>query len=389
MQNPQRHRRKKDQRVMMKMKPAPQYVQIYEALKDKILSGGYASGEMLPFERELCQQYVAQRITVRHALELLAKDGMIIKRPGVGSFVTEAPRLPGSRERALRPSQPESRNKVLFIMTRNMNDVRSNSNAYNSQLFFTMERACRSRGLSLFFLPVLSAEELGPHIENDPPACALLVSHTPAEISRYLMDAHIPVIAVNSIEQKAVSIMPDNFCGVALAMETLFSAGHTRIGYIGGSEHYINAKERYLAYRTAYWQKNLPMNEHWIKMADWTSQGGKAAMQELLELPQAQRPTAVMCASDLMAFGTYEAIQSAGLTIGKDISVMGFDNVPMCDFVLPHLCTVDVCLEQMTNVAMEHLLAAAEGKINAGGAYVVRIPVNLVMRESCGVKSAT
>ncbi len=370
---------------MMKEKTAPQYVQIYEALKDKILSGGYGSGEMLPFERELCQHYAAQRITVRHALDLLSKDGLIKKRPGVGSFVADAPMAPGSREQAQRP---ESRNKVLFIMTRNLNDVRSNSNAYNSQLFFTMERACRSRGLSLFFLPILSVEELRPHIENDPPACALLVSHTPEEISLYLMDAHVPVIAINSIDRHVVSIMPDNFSGIALVMEDLFSMGHTKIGYIGGSEHYVNAKERYLAYRVAYWLKNLPLDERWIKMADWTFRGGKEAMQELLALPEPERPTAVMCASDMMGFGTYEAIQSAGLTIGRDISVTGFDNVPMCDYVLPHLCTVDVCLEQMTNVAMEHLLAAAEGKINASGPYVVRIPVNLVRRDSCGVKSA-
>ncbi len=370
---------------MMETKTAPQYVQIYEALKDKILSGGYGSGEMLPFERELCQHYAAQRITVRHALDLLAKDGLIKKRPGVGSFVADAPMAPGSREQAQRP---ESRNKVLFIMTRNLNDVRNNSNAYNSQLFFTMERACRSRGLSLFFLPILSTEELRPHIENDPPACALLVSHTPEEISRYLKDANVPVIAVNSIDRHVVSIMPDNFSGIALVMEELFSMGHTKIGFIGGSEHYVNAKERYLAFRVAYWLKNLPLDERWIKMADWTFRGGKEAMQELLALSAPERPTAVMCASDMMGFGTYEAIQSAGLTIGRDISVTGFDNVPMCDYVLPHLCTVDVCLEQMTNVAMEHLLAAAGGKINASGPYVVRIPVNLVRRDSCGVKSA-
>jgi len=372
---------------MMKSKPVPQYVQIYEALKEKILSGGYGAGEMLPFERELCQHYAAQRITVRHALDILAKDGLIKKRPGVGSFVADATPAAGNPEQILRTVQPEGSKKVLFIMTRNLNDVRNNSNAYNSQLFFTMERACRSRGLSLFFLPILSAEELRPHIENDPPACALLVSHTPAEISQYLTDASIPVIAVNSIDKRVVSILPDNFSGIALAMEELFSAGHTKIGFIGGSEHYINAKERYHAYRVAYWLKNLPQDERWIKMADWTFQGGKAAMQELLALPESERPTAVMCASDMMGFGTYEAIQSAGLTIGKDISVMGFDNVPMCDYVLPHLCTVDVCLEQMTNVAMQHLLAAAGGETNASGPYVIRIPVNLVKRDSCGPKS--
>ena len=212
------------------------------------------------------------------------------------------------------------------------------------------------------------------------------MSHTLPEIRQYLLDASVPVIAINSVDEYSVSIMPDNFSGISLAMEELFSLGHTKIGYIGGTEQYVNAKERYLAYRVSYWQKNLPINEKWVKIADWTFQGGKIAMQELLALPDSIRPSAVLCASDMMGFGTYEAIQSAGLTIGKDISVMGFDNVPMSDYVLPHLSTVDVSLDHMTHVAMEHLLAAANGKINECAPYVVRLPVRVVRRSSCGVK---
>jgi DNA-binding LacI/PurR family transcriptional regulator len=362
----------------------PQYAQIYEALKNKILSGGYEQGAMLPYERELCEEYTAQRITVRHALDMLLKDGLIKKRAGVGSFVADTSQKEDGMEQTRSPALPEGRKTVLFIMTRNLNDVRNNSNAYNSQLFFTMERECRAHGLSLLFLPVLGVDELRQHIENDPPACALLVSHTMPEISRYLTSSSVPVIAINSISEHVVSIMPDNFSGIFLAMEELFSLGHTKIGYIGGIEHYVNAKERYLAYRVSYWQKNLPMNEQWVKTADWTFQGGKTAMQELLALPESIRPTAVLCASDMMGFGTYEAIQSGGLTIGKDISVMGFDNVPMSDYVLPHLCTVDVSLDHMTHVAMEHLLAAAGGKINESAPYVVRMPVKVIRRSSCG-----
>jgi DNA-binding LacI/PurR family transcriptional regulator len=128
------------------------------------------------------------------------------------------------------------------------------------------------------------------------------------------------------------------------------------------------------------------MNEKWVKNSDWTVQGGKTAMQELLALPESIRPTAVLCASDMMGFGTYEAIQSAGLTIGKDISVMGFDNVPMSDYVLPHLSTVDVSLDHTTHVAMEHLLAATSGKISECVPYVVRMPVTVIRRSSCGPK---
>lgn len=66
----------------------PLYRKIYQALKDQILSGGYPVGQRIPYERELCQQFQVERVTVRKALQMLSEEGLIEKRSGVGSFVT-------------------------------------------------------------------------------------------------------------------------------------------------------------------------------------------------------------------------------------------------------------------------------------------------------------
>jgi len=70
------------------------YIQIYLGLKNVIEAGTLSPGERLPSESALCRQYGVQRDTVRHALELLVREGLIVKRPGRGSFVcSEADRI--------------------------------------------------------------------------------------------------------------------------------------------------------------------------------------------------------------------------------------------------------------------------------------------------------
>ena len=76
---------------MAKSSFVPQYQVIYDNLKAKIQSGELAPGSRLPFERELCEAFGVQRITVRKALDMLVQDGLIYKRAGCGSFVN-APR---------------------------------------------------------------------------------------------------------------------------------------------------------------------------------------------------------------------------------------------------------------------------------------------------------
>lgn len=72
---------------MKAQKRVPLYLQIYEDLKGKIASGEYLEGEYLPSERELHEGYHVERATVRRALELLVKDGLLVKIPGAGSKV--------------------------------------------------------------------------------------------------------------------------------------------------------------------------------------------------------------------------------------------------------------------------------------------------------------
>ena len=86
----------------------PLYRKIYQELKQKILNGEYAVNQRIPYERELCQQFSVERVTVRKALQLLSEEGLIEKRSGVGSFV--------ANRKVATPPVTESGANILFVI---------------------------------------------------------------------------------------------------------------------------------------------------------------------------------------------------------------------------------------------------------------------------------
>jgi DNA-binding LacI/PurR family transcriptional regulator len=169
-----------------------------------------------------------------------------------------------------------------------------------------------------------------------------------------------------------------------LATRHLIRLGHRRIALITNApRNYLASRERYLGYRDALRAENLPGDEELIREAHYTSRSGYRAMNGLLDL--AVRPTAVFIASDVVAFGAIQAIKERGLSIPKDIGVVGFDDVAMAQYVEPHLTTVrlpaydlgwragQLCLQLVNQQPPEELHQL--------------LPAELVIRDSCGARA--
>ena len=164
----------------------PQYRIIYNNLKTQIQSGTYAPGSKLPFERELCEYYDVQRVTVRKALDMLVQDGLIIKQPGKGSFL---------RSNEFKEDNALAQAGILmFVMNKSANDIRNNSSAYNAQLFFIMEQLCREKGYTLLYTGISSEMEIQRLQTQYPVAGMFLVSSVRDEITEQILRAHIPVL---------------------------------------------------------------------------------------------------------------------------------------------------------------------------------------------------
>lgn len=353
----------------------PRYRATYDDLRRKIEQGTYPPGQKLPNEQALCLAYGVERVTVRRALEMLVQDGWIEKRAGVGSFVTQ--KIPGP------PAQAVSGKTILFLMQHNQNDIRHNATAFNALLFFPTELRCKEAGYSLLYMSVQPGDDAAALIAQHAIAGVFLVSTLAEAVVEAVASTRVPTICLNTVDPRRISILPDNLHGSRVAVDALVRAGHRRIAFIGGMQHSVNANERHVGYREALAAHGIPYDASLVSVGNWTFDGGKTAMRAILErFPQAQRPTAVYAASDMMAIGAMETARDMGLHTPGDLSVIGFDNIDMCNFCTPALTSISIDSQQMAGVAVELMDLLIRRGQTAFDRYILRLPADYVERGS-------
>lgn len=209
----------------------------------------------------------------------------------------------------------------------------------------------------------------------------LLVPYDSNSYVQALPSEDFPYVLVDQLDSKHNSTTVDatNWQGAYDATTYLIKLGHQRIGLIAGHPQLNSARERFDGYRAALQQHNLSYDESLVIEGDYTTQGGYAGARQLLEL--SQRPTAIFATNDLSAFGVLDALHEAGMHIPEDISVMGFDDIPLASLTYPKLTTVQQPLVQIGQVAVRLLLERLGNP--AKEARRVTLSTELVIRDSC------
>ncbi|MGW8767202.1 LacI family DNA-binding transcriptional regulator [Streptomyces sp. NPDC055815] len=154
------------------------------------------------------------------------------------------------------------------------------------------------------------------------------------------------------------SVGATNWAGGLAATEHLLELGHRRIAVIGGRKDMLCSQARIDGYRAALERAGIEVDRDLIRFGDFQHEGGFRGARELLALPEP--PTAVFAGSDQQAMGVYEAARQGGLSIPRDLSVVGFDDLPMCQWLSPPLTTVRQPLEEMGRVAARTLFQVLE-----------------------------
>lgn len=180
-------------------------------------------------------------------------------------------------------------------------------------------------------------------------------------------------------------IVVDNEGGARAVVGYLVDAGHRRIALIGGPSANSDAEARRRGYRAALESAGLPLRAELEVASDFTEAGGYAAAQRLLALPE--RPSAVFAANDAMAIGALNALMEAGLAIPRDISLAGFDDIPMARYLHPALTSVRVPIQELGYQATTRLLQLLAHGMDES-AWDVVLPTELVVRASSGAPRA-
>jgi LacI family transcriptional regulator len=170
----------------------------------------------------------------------------------------------------------------------------------------------------------------------------------------------------------------DNYGAGRLAMRHLHELGHRRIGLIcGRSEVNDRAMERRKAYEDALTENGVTADTSLIFERDFEFIEGQTAMRRMLG--HADPPTAVFAANDIQAIGAIAECRERGLDVPRDISIIGFDDLPVAEFTFPKLTTIHVPGDRMGHIAALRLLDMIHGEPEPPS---VVLPVKLVLRDS-------
>jgi LacI family transcriptional regulator len=174
------------------------------------------------------------------------------------------------------------------------------------------------------------------------------------------------------------AITATNRKGIREAMRHLLALGHRRIGFITGRMELGCSQERLEGYREALAEVGLTYDARYVREGDFEQTTGFTQARELLQLHP--RPTAIVASNDVMAFGVMDAIKEAGLRVATDVSVAGFDDIPMASQVYPRLTTVRQPMGAMGEAAVELLVTMLQGRTPI--ALRRELATELIIRES-------
>ncbi|SKA02209.1 LacI family DNA-binding transcriptional regulator [Consotaella salsifontis] len=195
-----------------------------------------------------------------------------------------------------------------------------------------------------------------------------------------LARARIPVV---TIERRGEHdpfpwVSGDNYAGARLLMRHLMELGHRRIGFITGDNRMESARDRLRAYGDALREAGMADDPRLVAEGNYLQKGGFEGANYLLALEP--RPTAIFAANDISAVGAAAAIHEAGLSVPGDISLAGFDDLPLAAQMKPGLTTVHQPLARMGRTAVKMLLERVMEP--AAAPACVTVPVELVVRGS-------
>ena len=166
---------------------------------------------------------------------------------------------------------------------------------------------------------------------------------TPTPTIRGLLDSDMPVVLVNrSIDDPAVSsVTGDDHRGIALAVAHLTAMGHRHIAHVAGPQHLSTGLARHRGFVHALRDAGIEPDPDHIAYADtFREPAGAAAFRTILD--RTTDITAVVAGNDLIALGCYDVLNERGLTVGTDISVIGFNDMLFADKLCPPLTTVHI-----------------------------------------------
>lgn len=214
------------------------------------------------------------------------------------------------------------------------------------------------------------------------PLGVLLVLSTLDATQRHQLESRsIPFVVVDTFGEPPAGVPTvgsNNWNGGLIATRHLLALGHRRIGVIAGPPDVLCSRARVDGYRSALAEAGVEADPDLVRWGDFHVTGGYEHGLRLLQ--RADRPTAIFAGSDYQCLGVMRAVRELGLSIPEDVSVVGYDDIPLAQWLGPSLTTVRQPLREMAGTATQMVLSLAAGERPAN--LRIDLATELVVRES-------
>jgi LacI family transcriptional regulator len=200
----------------------------------------------------------------------------------------------------------------------------------------------------------------------------------------YLLERGFPFAAFGrtQVEGTFACVDVDGEQGVFDAAEYLIELGHRDIAFLSPPDELMFATYRRSGFYRAMETHELVVQEAWDASGDLTERGGYAAASRLLA--GSKHPTAIIAGNDLMALGVMRAAREHGLTVGRDLSVIGFDDITVAEHAHPPLTTTSQPIYDIGRQVCRMLIRVLSGEALGEHECLKMFEPELVIRDSCG-----
>ncbi|NWQ44369.1 LacI family DNA-binding transcriptional regulator [Bacillus sp. EB106-08-02-XG196] len=230
--------------------------------------------------------------------------------------------------------------------------------------------------------PIIEEKIVKNFIERGVDGVIITTANENGEHLKLLQEQNIPIVAVDrSIRSFEVdTVLVDNIKGSYQAVQHLILQGHRKIAIICGPQNTTPGFERYIGYKKALEDYNIPLDERLVVHGDFGEHSGYLATRQLNELDE--RPTAIFSSNNLMTIGCMKALDELNWKLGDEVAFMGFDDVDIATFLNPKLSVVTRPMNAVGEIAFTFLHERIHFK-NDLPKRKYSLPPELIIRQSC------
>lgn len=337
----------------------------------------YAAGDFIPPERKLCAEFGVARLTVRKSIALLLREKLLQSVPGAGTRVM-----------ARTPQKGDTAPALCCLAARtNAPTVLS---PYYADIFLGIE----SEAANAHYHTLFVSYDYSRLTERDIPAwtrdlirrggfeVAILIGGISDEITRILEKNGIPVVLADKRmpQSKTPSVTPDNFNGAREATRHLLETGHRRIAFLDAPDDPV-VRARYEGYLQAHTDAGLAPHPELRIHGQYLIEPACSAVTAFLKGLHGPSPTAILAVNDESAIGAMKALETSGIQVPKDCSVIGFDDISWAPHTHPPLTTVRIPREDMGRLAARMAIQMIQAPERPAPPSLV-LQTELIVRET-------